>query len=255
MIARRRSAAELQILRRSADSTDVIASAPVLSIPEICEPARCALEHAVSLARRRAQERTGYDEQLSQFLFQYWTEADARMSIIERTLEIIRAIAPASRIQSVFRAAAECQNARVRSKAVLVLGTAIDSVPLVQRFLADHDGRVRANAIEVLWGRNPAEVGPIFNKAISDLHHRVAANALCGLYAVDQARCLSRIEAFATHMHPRFRSAAAWVIGKLGDRRNVPLLKALLVDKNADVRRSASRAVGILRGAALGGAV
>ena len=217
------------------------------AVPDICDPARMHEDVALSTARRRAAERIGYDMQISQFLYEYWLLAAARITVVERTLRVIQEIAPAPRLQAVLRAALSCQNSRVRSKAALVLGGKIESVPLLQNFLRDPDARVRANAVEILWGRKAEEVAEIFNEALTDLHHRVAANALYGIHGIDPPRCLAKIEGFATHMHPRFRSAAAWVIGKLGDRRNVALLKPLLVDPNPDVRKSASRAVGMLR--------
>ncbi len=221
-----------------------------IPVPALCDPSRGTLAAALSTARRRASEQLGYDNQISEFLYKYWQLSSAAMPVIERALRVFAEIAPAARLQTAFRAAADCPNARVRSKAVLILGQRIDSIALIRRFLADADARVRANTVEILWGRKPDEVLPIFMSALTDLHHRVAANALYGLHAIDAAKCIARVGAFASHMHPRFRGAAAWVVGKVGDKRNVGLLKPLLVDPNADVRRSASKAVGMLRAAA-----
>ena len=214
---------------------------------EICDPERCSIEEAVIVARQRARENLSYDLQIAQFVNSQWLSNTVNLRIAERGLEILGAIASPARLLSVLRTAMAQTDPEVRSKAAIALGKYLENPTLIERLAMDGDPRVRANTIEALWGRAIPEAEAIFRRALIDRHHRVAANAAYGLYLIDSGKYLTAVEAFVEHSRQGHRTAAAWLIRKIGDACLLGLLKTLVRDQNPDVRRAAFLAIGALR--------
>jgi hypothetical protein len=100
----------------------------------------------------------------------------------------------------------------------------------------DADPRVRANAIEALWGEADEEAVGIFREALADQHHRVVANGLYGLYRAGDLLSLRKIPQLLRHEELSFQLAALWVIAKTGDVRFMPLLENLLANATGRFR-------------------
>jgi HEAT repeat protein len=114
---------------------------------------------------------------------------------------------------------------------------------LVERQLRSPDPRVRANAVESLWTvATPASRG-LLEYATQDVHHRVALNALVGLFMQGDANALERMKVHASQGTPAFRIAAAWALGLTGKAEAWHTLDALRHDPVEQVRESALRAL------------
>jgi HEAT repeat protein len=133
---------------------------------------------------------------------------------------------------------------RVRSKAVKVLCRLRPSRSTLQLHLQSTDPRVRANAIEALWHTPSADTVQVFKSVLNDLHHRVVANALVGLYYRKDPDALKTIINLTDHPSPKFRVAMVWALGHLADRRAIPTLKKLVTDPAEAVREKALRVLG-----------
>jgi HEAT repeat protein len=102
---------------------------------------------------------------------------------------------------------------------------------------------VRANAVECLWGLKSEEAIDLLESCLDDASNRVAGNALVGLRAAGQLGTLERIADMAIHGMARFRSTAAWAMGRVGDPLFGPLLNLLVKDSDPLVRSAALRAL------------
>jgi len=143
-------------------------------------------------------------------------------------------------------------NPQVASKAAMVLSWLTRNPMAVGRFLQSSDARVRANAVEGLWGGRIENTRGVLRAAAGDSHHRVAANALVELCRCGDPVGREKIEELACHADPRFRGAIAWAIGEIGDPRLLPIVRALECDPNLKVRLRAGRTAKRLLGAAAG---
>ena len=79
-----------------------------------------------------------------------------------------------------------------------------------ERLLTKRDPRVRANAIEALWGSDSALARGLFREASRDVNNRVAGNALLGLYLLGDTSAVPQILKMAAQPDPLFRATAAW---------------------------------------------
>lgn len=130
---------------------------------------------------------------------------------------------------------------RIRSKAVKSFCALRPNPALVEKQLKSEDARVRANAIEALWGMPGVQVIPIFRETLSDPNHRVVVNALVGLHFHHPEEALEKLLRLCDHPGSLFRAAAAWGLGRIADRRAIPALKALAEDTSDMVRERAAK--------------
>lgn len=124
-------------------------------------------------------------------------------------------------------------DAKSKARLARVMGRGISLHARLLDFLADEDPRVRANAVESIWnapGEMPRE---LFLKAAQDSHHRVAANALIGLYLHGDVSALIRLMDMASSPEPLFQAAAVWAMGRTGDERFEPVLKRIRAEGRA----------------------
>lgn len=222
---------------------------------EICDPKRCSASDAIRIAKVRSREDLSYDLQVAQFLNTLWMARRIDMEAIERAIEILSAIASAGRLKGVLRSAMAQEDPGVRSKSALALARHTDNMPILNILALDSDPRVRANTIEAMWGRKLAGAAELLETALRDDNHRVAINAVYGLYLLEPLRHLEKVEGFVRHPQPRYRMAAAWLIRKIGDATHMGLLKPLVRDDSPEVRRAAFRTLAELRPAAVKAAV
>ncbi len=118
-------------------------------------------------------------------------------------------------------------HARTRARMALAWGKAARIARMGEQWLEDPDARVRANAVESLWGRSDEEAGEIFRQKLGDAHQRVAANAAVGLYLAGESMAVRALWKMATEGDAARRAAAAWAMGRTGDARFLPLLERM----------------------------
>lgn len=213
----------------------------------ICDPERCPLPEALEAARRMAAAETAFDTRITQALSLQWVAHQPDLAVVERLLDLLAEIAQPIRLFQALRSALSHADPHIRSKSALLLGRKVENPDVLTQLVKDEDARVRANTVQALWGRTTDGARAIFDVALQDLHHRVAANAAYGLFLLDPPGHPVRLVRFIRHPHPRFRRAGAWILKKIGDPANLRLLQPLVTDKNAEVRTSAFNALVALR--------
>jgi hypothetical protein len=142
------------------------------------------------------------------------------------------------------------QNASLASKAAIILSRLTKNPMVVHRFLQSTDARVRANAVEGLWGGNIDTTRTLLRKAVGDTNHRVVANALVELYRAGDSIGREKIEELAQHEDALFRAAIAWAIGEIDSPDLLPTLQLLERDPLLSVRLRAGRTAKRLQGRA-----
>jgi len=176
-------------------------------------------------------------------------EANAERDLrrLERALRLFNDLGNCSVLLPWLRTLTNHPDERIRSKAVKSFCEIRPNPALVERQLKASDPRVRANAIEALWGVQSLEAAAIFREALSDPSHRVVVNALVGLYAHNKEEALEKLLSLCKHAGPMFRAAAAWGLGRITDKRAIPALEALKEDPSAIVRARVARVLASLR--------
>lgn len=138
-------------------------------------------------------------------------------------------------------------NPQVRSKAALVMGKEKRDAGWVRARLGDPDARVRANAVEALWGADGADAVEVFRKAAKDEEPRVVLNAVMGLYQARLMESVWMLLDLAVSEDFRMRRSACWVMGQTKDPRFLMALLGLARDKDASLRAAALQAVAAIR--------
>jgi hypothetical protein len=169
------------------------------------------------------------------------------IGIALRVLEIIDAISDCSRITVYLMQLERHRNAEVRSRAALLLAHGNVNLRRVRNLLASEDDRLRATAVESLWGLNTPQSRGILRDAAEDPHRRVRVNALVGLCKAGESDARHRLTELAAGGDPVTRRAAVWGMGHTGDPEFVPTLEALMSDTDERVRRMATRSLARLR--------
>jgi HEAT repeats len=164
-----------------------------------------------------------------------------------RVLKMIDAISDCSRITVYLMQLERHRSAEVRSQAALLLGRGNVNLRRVRNLLASEDDRLRANAVESLWGLNTPQSRSILRDAASDPHRRVAVNALVGLCKAGESDARNRLIDLAVGDDPVSRRAAVWGMGQTGDPEFVTILEVLMRDSDERVRSMAARSLARLR--------
>ncbi|MBS1829493.1 MAG: HEAT repeat domain-containing protein [Acidobacteria bacterium] len=138
-------------------------------------------------------------------------------------------------------------NPQVRSKAALVVGKENRDAGWVRARLRDPDARVRANAVESLWGADGVEVVDVFRQAALDDEPRVVLNGVMGLYRARLTEAVEMLVKLAESEDFRFRRSACWVMGQTKDPRFLGALLGLARDKDANLRAAALQGVAAIR--------
>ncbi|HEX8342041.1 MAG TPA: HEAT repeat domain-containing protein [Tepidisphaeraceae bacterium] len=107
---------------------------------------------------------------------------------------------------------------RVRSKAVSLLvdvpGEATNVI--LEKVLADPDGRVRANAIEVLESKRGAEFVPMLTERARSPHGRERANAIKALHRLKIGSAAEQLAAMLHDARDEHRISALWTLRHVG---------------------------------------
>ena len=162
---------------------------------------------------------------------------------VERILELLDAISVSNRVVPMVAHLLRHPNARLRAKVSLLIARWTRNVRTAEDRLEESDSRVRANAIEGVWGDKTGRAASLLWRAVKDVDNRVVGNALFGLYEFKDQNVIPDILSMAGHEKPTFRATAAWTMGQTGDPQFLPALDKLTHDLYAPVRKSAARAM------------
>lgn len=226
----------------------VLLVADELILPALCDPS-LSLEEAIALARIALQVDPAIDVTLAKKL----ADGAARGEPIRnagRLMDVLGAISSGNRITSSLMRLWRSPDPQMRSKAVLLIGRRSGGVHFAQSRLAETDPRLRANALESLWGVDTAEAKGVLRAAAGDGNNRVAGNALFALYAMGDTSAIADLMKMAASDAPLFRSSAAWAMGETGDPRFSETLGRMMGESNSFVRKRAFTDLSRLKAAA-----
>jgi HEAT repeat protein len=138
-------------------------------------------------------------------------------------------------------------NPKVRSKAVVLVGGLASVKPevLLERALEDTDGRVRANAIEVLETQKATQFLPVLLQRARSAHNRERANAIKALHRMKLGMVGPELLAMLRDSRPEHRVSAMWLLNEIGWwRLGGEVGRLARTDTNVRVRRYA---LGVLK--------
>jgi hypothetical protein len=209
---------------------------------------RAAPETALSLARGMAEAEPLIDARLMRKMLE---NADGDIAAIPtevalRVLWLLDKFSDCSRVTLYLMQLARHPSAEVRSKAALLLGRGNLNLMRVKQFLGSDDGRMRANAVESLWGLNSPQARQMFREAASDSNRRVAVNALVGLCKAGEKPARLKLIELSASQDPVMKRAAAWAMGQVGDPEFAPTLDALAQTGDEELRNMAARSLQML---------
>ncbi len=171
------------------------------------------------------------------------TEPDS----ILRVLEIVGAISDGSRVMTLLTQLFQHSNTRVRAKVSLLIGRINRNAQWVEKRMAEEDPRVRANAVESLWGMDTPEARDIFTSAITDPDNRVAGNGAVGLYRCNDLMGAEALVEMLEREEPKHRATAAWAMGHIADPRFLPCLSQRITEIEPSVRQNVFRSIANIR--------
>ena len=213
-------------------------------VSQLCNPDAFTREASIELARQIVPFESQLDTKLVRLLP---VREAANSATIERILDLLEAVSTSPKIVNPLAYLMRDPNPRLRSKATLLIGRRVQNTRLAEGCLKHQgDSRVRASAVESLWGVSSAAVGEVFRSAAKDLNNRVKGNALLGLYRLGDQGSIASILAMAADPKPLFRATAAWTMGQTADPRFLPTLEKLARDLYASVRKNAAKAIALM---------
>jgi len=227
----------------------LLAARNLIAAP-LCDAKTFTTEQSITLANRLAQMDPSFRTKLARAVLDGFGEPGGAHIIPEasvlRFLEIVSDFPRG--VQAAFVARLlEHRNPKVRSKVTLLMGKFNRNPVWTGSRLKDQDARVRANAVESLWGASDDAAREVFARALHEDDNRIAGNALLGLYRLGDPSSIAQLLTLFDHPQPRFRATAAWVAGETEDPRFLPLLAGLMKSGDAALRNRVWRAVGKIR--------
>jgi hypothetical protein len=133
-------------------------------------------------------------------------------------------------------------NAKVRSKAISVVGDLPDLPPdpLIERLMLDSDARVRANTIEILESRKKTAFLPVLAQRARSAHSRERANAIKAMHRMRVTTASSQLLVMMRDERSEHRISALWALGQTGIWQLVnEAVRLAKEDANLKVRRYA----------------
>ena len=245
-------ASSIEILKTTGDSRGAqylvaLLVANGMLLQAICNP-DLSKEEALSLGRAARRIDPMTDVTLSRSLAESGAGGGSvHIADPARLMDILCEIADPGHIMPSLMRMMRHPNTYLRSKAIKMIGRGSLSAKWVMGRLSESDPRVRANAVESLWGVDTPEARTLLSFAVNDANNRVVGNALLGLYYLGDSPVLAEVMKLAGVESPLFRASAAWVMGEAGDPRFTEALRRMISDPDAAVRKRAFAALGQIK--------
>jgi hypothetical protein len=209
-------------------------------LERIVDPDEFTKEQAIEAARRVLKLDPALDVKLALLIH---NQHERSHRSLRRLTDVLDGVSSAANLLPMLGPLLKHPDECVRSKVALIMGKGNRNPAWVGERLREADGRVRANAVESIWGLETVEARDIFMLAAQDEVPRVALNGAIGLYLCGCTEALDLLMGFAGYQGESFRNSAAWAMGKLQDPRFQPVLAQLARDPSPVVRSSAMRAL------------
>lgn len=206
----------------------------------LCDPQN-SMEDSLDVIQILARYDPFFDAHFARSLLNHEQMSD---QACHRGLAVLQRLGGSPRLIPVLIQFLRSRDARIRSKAALILGQLTPTLGLIERLMREQDARVRANFVEGLWDCRAADFRSLFRQALKDPDNRVVGNALVGLHRRGDYRdVMHYVGRMARHPNARVRATAAWVIGQTGDPRYAEVLRHMADDKAPLVKRNALRSL------------
>ena len=219
------------------------------ALARFTDPGFLPLAEAVSLAGRMQLLDSTVDVRLLRLLLPQSDHVIRDPWHASRVLEIVAAVSDGRRLQALLSALLRHPEVRVRSKVALMRGRFSRNVHWLEQFLAERDPRVRANAIESMWGLASRHARELFLLAAKDRNPRVVANAVVGLHRAGELNSTRLVRRMACAEDLGFRASALWAMGETRDPRFLPVLSEIVARREPGiVHQNAIRSTIRIRG-------
>jgi len=212
----------------------------------VCDPALMGIEEELALTRDLFELDPSLDMKLARRLPGN-PAGTVRDEVVQRVLVLLHSIPENPRILPMVIKLLRHPSPNVRSKAALVIGRVSKTPQLIEGLLSEPDPRMRANAVESLWGMDSAGVRAVLLEAAEDPNNRVVGNALLGLYGLGDTGAILRILRMAAHPKAEFRATAAWAMARTGNPRFLPALAQMVREGDRTARTWVFRAIAKLK--------
>jgi hypothetical protein len=224
-----------------------------LILKNLCDPALFNKSESIALAKRISRVEPLFDMTLAKMLLT--TEAKPAASEAEQSaqslagLRLLEIMAETSdRGRSLLLAQLlNHPNLQVRSKAALLVGKSNKDVKWVSQQMNGADSRVRANALEALWGVESEDCRRVFLDALDDPANRVVGNGILGLYLLGVPSTIGSILTMIAHPDDGFRKTGIWLMSQTEDLRFLPVLARLMKESSPAIRPYVFRAFAKLK--------
>jgi hypothetical protein len=212
-------------------------------LPEaLADPSQFSLEEAADFFTLLANIDPLLDTKLARWLLHHLQvePLERASAAAHRILSILEQTSAVRRLGPMLVQLLRVPDPAIRSKVALLMGRGNQAVRWA---LADRDPRVRANAVESLWGVDSKEARRVLWDMARDPNNRVTGNALLALHKLGEPAAKAALTEMCRHESPRFRTTAAWVMGQTQDAAFLETLRQLEVDPDENVRRNARLAL------------
>jgi hypothetical protein len=213
----------------------------------VCDPEKYSLEQSLDLVKRGRKLDPLTEVKLAKMLAALTVSSDEESRFAGRALEVLERAPDPSTALPALRQLSQCQNARLRSKAALLIGRIVRNPQWAAQSELEQDPRVTANAVESLWGVSTTAARDAFLRAAMNKHHRIAANGIVGLYLMGDPSSVPFLFHLSRSEKPPSRAAAAWAMGYLKDPRFLPAMGNMLEDPDPITRKAAFKAISRIR--------
>jgi hypothetical protein len=201
---------------------------------------------AIGLFRRFQEVDPSFDVRLAELLpYSGQTDPAEVLDIAHtiRALDLLDAESRGGRVLTIVGRLLSHHDTRVSAKATLFVGRRLQNLGWIRDQLDHHDHRIRANAVESMWGLNVPMAVRLLEDCTRDLNHRVSGNSLLGLHILGRKDVERHVFDLLDNGSFEFRSMAAWIMGRMGGPECFERLSMLVKDENPRMRSRALRSL------------
>jgi len=164
-----------------------------------------------------------------------------------RALDILDHNSQGRRLLPILGHLPNSPDANLAAKGVLFVGRRVQNPAWSSQLLSRPDARIRANAVEALWGMETPSAIQILEQCLDDKNNRVQGNALLGLHLAGRAGVDTHVLSLSRTTSAPHRSTAAWIMARMEQERWIDVLTLMVRDEHPQVRSRALRSLKELR--------
>jgi hypothetical protein len=211
---------------------------------QLMNPLYGSKQRAIHLFRRLLAVDPSFDLKLARRLpDKHGGQAFCDSQSAARGIEILDEASSGRRLLPILGHLVHSEDVRISAKATLLVGRRLQNPEWAARQLKRDDARIRANAIESIWGLKSPRAKTLLEQCLTDSSGRVKGNSLVGLHLIGESGVAPQVGLLAANSDYGLRSTAAWTMGRIGDPCFMPNLNALIRDDHPQVRGAALRSL------------